>query len=318
MESSTALAARPEGGARARGRRRLRPLVVSWMGPALYVVALGCVCAFRGLPTSRDALFLWIVLGLLAASLSDVRRWGRGMLVDWLPFALVLFAYDVLRGYADSFFSAHVWPQLRADELLFGGSVPTVWLQRRLWDGSAGLDWIDYAAWSVYLTHFFATLLVAAALWLRASHLFRRYVGAVSALAVAGFATYALFPAVPPWMASRDGQLAPTERIVSVVSSHAPIDFFGAVWERGAHYANDVAAMPSLHAAYAMLIALFFWPLVGWRWRLPLVAYALGMGFALVYTSEHYVSDVLAGWLYAAAALALVTLVARHRERARA
>jgi membrane-associated phospholipid phosphatase len=40
------------------------------------------------------------------------------------------------------------------------------------------------------------------------------------------------------------------------------------------------------------------------------------MGFSLVYTAEHYVSDVLLGWLYAAGAFAAVTLVVRRRARA--
>jgi membrane-associated phospholipid phosphatase len=317
MEASPVVSAGARTAAPPRVRRKLR-LAVAWAGPIAYAAALGAVSAIRGVPTSRDALFLWIILGLFAASLSDLRRWGRGVLVEWLPFAVVLFSYDLLRGYADSFFTAHVWPQLRADEILFGGVVPTVWLQERLWEGPVGLDWIDYAAWIVYLTHFFATLVVAAALWLFASHLFRRYIGAVCVLAAAGFATYALFPAVPPWMASRDGHLAHTERIVGFVSKDAPIDFFGAVWERGTRYANDVAAMPSLHAAYAMLLALFFWPFVGWRWRIALAAYAVAMGFSLVYTGEHYVSDVIAGWLYAAAALGVVALAVRALARARA
>ena len=76
--------------------------------------------------------------------------------------------------------------------------------------------------------------------------------------------------------------------------------------------------MPSLHAAYAMLIAIFFWRHVDWRWRPLLAAYPLAMAFALVYTSEHYFSDVLVGWLYAAVAYVVVEAVARRRARARA
>jgi membrane-associated phospholipid phosphatase len=318
MEWSTVAA--PAARAR-RAALRWRPrvrAVLPWIGVSVYFVALGLAVGLRGLPTSRDAFVFWLLLGLLAASVTDVRRWFRGLLVDWLPFASVLFAYDLLRGYADRLFSAHVWPQLRADEVLFGGAVPTVWLQRHLWQGPAHIDWIDYLAWSFYLTHFFATLVVAACLWLFAARLFRRYMAMVIVLAVAGLATYALFPAVPPWMASRDGHLGHTVRIVGYVSKAAPIEYFGALWEHGTQYANNVAAMPSLHAAYAMLIALFFWPRAGWRWRIPLVAYALGMGFALVYTGEHYVSDVLAGWLYAACAAVGVEFVARRRALARA
>lgn len=280
------------------------------------MVVLAVVVALRGLPTSRDALIFWILIGLLAASLTDVRRWFRGVVIDWLPFAAVLFSYDLLRGYADRLFAPHVWPQLRADEVLFG-SVPTVWLQERLWN-PAHIDWIDYAAWSVYLTHFFATLVIAACLWLFAWPLFRRYMAMVIVLAVAGVTTYALFPAVPPWLASSDGDLPPTDRVVGFVSDAAPVGHFGALWESGTRYANDVAAMPSLHAAYALLIALFFWPLVGRWWRVLLVAYPLAMAFALVYTAEHYVSDVLLGWLYAAATFVAVEAVARRRVTARA
>lgn len=295
---------------RARRAQSIPPFV-RWAAPVAYALALALALALRGLPTSRDALFLWIVLGLLAASLAGVGgRWHR-LLVNWLPFGAVLFAYDILRGYADSVFEPHVLPQLRFDELLFG-VVPTVWLQERLWDGAAGIDWIDYAAWLVYLTHFFGTLLVAACLWLFATHLFRRYAAMVSLLALAGFTTYILFPAEPPWLASESGALAPTTRIVHDVSAAAPVSFFGAIWEHGAHYANDVAAVPSLHAAYALLITLVLWPLAPLWGRVLLAVYPLAMAFALVYTAEHYVSDVLLGWLYAVVVFLAVTAIANR------
>ena len=307
MDSATLAARRQE----TRRRRSVRTLL-RFAGPLLYAAALATAIAVRGLPTSRDALFLWILLGLLAFTLTDPRRWLKGVLADWLPFGAILFTYDLLRGSADEVFSAYYLPQLRADELMFGGAVPTVWLQERLWDGAGGIDWIDYATWVVYLTHFFGTLVVAASLWLFARGYFRRYIAMVCALAAAGFVTYLLFPAAPPWLASEQGHLAPTDRIVRFVSEDVPIGFFGAIWESGARYANDVAAVPSLHAAYAALISLFLWRIASWRWRVPLALYPLAMGFALVYTAEHYVSDILLGWLYAAGAVVLVDALARR------
>jgi membrane-associated phospholipid phosphatase len=297
-------------------RRWTRAQLLRSAVPAAYVVALVTACVVRGIPTSRDALFLWLTLGIVAVSVGDVRGKIRPLLVDWVPLAGVLFVYDLLRGYADELREAYVWPQLRFDEIVFGGHVPTVWLQERLWDGR--VDWFDYATWLVYLTHFFGTLTVAACLWLLRRDLFRPYAAMVAILAAAGFATYALFPAVPPWMASDFGHIGDVDRVVRHVSVAAPVEFFGAIWESGARYANDVAAMPSLHAAYALLISLFFWPRVGTRLRLVLAAYAVAMGFALVYTGEHYVSDVLAGWAYAGAAFGLVTWRVSRRGRARA
>ena len=289
-----------------------------WAAPAAYFAALALAITFRGLPTSRDALFLWILLGLVTASLTTGHLRLRSLILEWLPFGAILFAYDLLRGSADSIFTAHVQPQLRADELMFGGTAPTVWLQQHLWHGPGELGWVDWLAWAVYLTHFFGTLVLAAGFWLAGSRLFRPYVATVAVLAAAGFATYALFPAAPPWLASDEGALAPTDRIVRFVSDAAPLDFFGAIWEQGARYANDVAAVPSLHAAYALLIALFLWPLARGAWRIPLAAYPVAMGFALVYTAEHYVVDVLLGWLYAAVATVAVMAVARRLALRRA
>jgi membrane-associated phospholipid phosphatase len=72
--------------------------------------------------------------------------------------------------------------------------------------------------------------------------------------------------------------------------------------------------MPSLHAGAALLIALFLWPLTGKLWRAALLCYALLMAVALVYTGEHYVVDVVAGWLTAGIAAAAGAVVCRHRR----
>ena len=153
-------------------------------------------------------------------------------------------------------FSTHVQPQLRADEILFGGTAPTVWLQERL-ARLVDLHWYDYVTWVVYVSYFLATYLVAAFLWFFARGLFRRFVAMVSLLALMGFATYALFPAAPPWMASEFGQLEPTTRSIGSIWNHIPIAYFDSLFDRGSEYANPVAAVPSLHAAYTLLIALF-------------------------------------------------------------
>jgi PAP2 superfamily len=284
---------------------RLRAL--GWAGPAAYGVVLTVLVISEGMPLSRGRLFVCILLGLLAFSLTNVRGWVRGVVLEWLPFALILSAYDFLRSHADTLlFSAHIRPQLRADEILFFGTVPTVWLQERLWHGSASLRWYDYGASVVYLSYFVATYVVAGFLWFFARGLFRRYVAMVLLLAIMGFATYTLFPAAPPWLASEYGHLEPTTRSIAVVWSDIPIASVNTFFEKGSQYANPVAAIPSLHAAYTLLITLFLWRLAP-RWgRLLLAAYPWAMAFALVYTAEHYVVDVLLGSVYALIAFLMV------------
>jgi membrane-associated phospholipid phosphatase len=65
-----------------------------------------------------------------------------------------------------------------------------------------------------------------------------------------------------------------------------------------------------------MLLLLFFGGAGRWA-RVGLVAYVLAMAFTLVYSGEHYVSDIVVGWFYAAAVFAVVGWARRHGSRRR-
>ena len=91
--------------------------------------------------------------------------------------------------------------------------------------------------------------------------------------------------AAPPWLASHYGELDPTTRSIAVIWGEIPVVHVNTFFEEGSQYANPVAAVPSLHAAYTLLITLILWrpaPHVG---RLILAAYPWAMAFALVYTA---------------------------------
>jgi membrane-associated phospholipid phosphatase len=161
-----------------------------------------------------------------------------------------------------------------------------------------------------------ATYLLAALLWFVDRGRFRRFVACVALLAGMAFVTFALFPAAPPWLASRTGELEYTTRLIGPVSGHIPfLSFsFEGLFERGSEYANPVAAVPSLHAAYTLLFTLFLWRPAP-RWARPLLAaYPLAMAFALVYTAEHYLVDILLGWAYTLVAVWVVSRVADRRR----
>jgi membrane-associated phospholipid phosphatase len=264
--------------------------------PLIFIGASAAFVVLVGVPYQRDLLAVWLLLGLLCVSMSDLRGFGRGVLVEWLPFIMILIAYDSLRGSAAHTFGVHYLPQLRADEALFGGTAPTVTLQHWLWHGH--VVWYDVPVWATYLTHFFATPLVAAVLWKLDRPRFRRFAVLVAALSFAGLITYALYPAAPPWMASQAGLMAPITRIIPEVWPYLGLHSAGSLVEHGYQYANNVAAVPSLHAAFSLLIAITLWPRKH-KWLRPIVAlYPLAMAFSLVYAGEHYFSDILLGWIY--------------------
>jgi membrane-associated phospholipid phosphatase len=263
---------------------------------------------------TRAAVVLWILSGLFVLSLHNLQRFVTSVALEWFPFVAFLFVYDIVRTFADDLMSAHVRVVVDAERFLFGGHVPTIWLQHHLWHGANDLRWYDYASWAVYMTFFVATLLTAAGIWMYAYHRFRRYVAMVAVLAATGFLTYALFPAAPPWYASVHGQLGEAPRLTAAIWSHsAGAKGLAEAVRGGQDWANDVAAVPSLHAGFTLLITLFLWRSVRWWWRIPLAAYPVAMGFALVYFAEHYVVDVLAGWLYAAIVFIAVERIADRR-----
>jgi hypothetical protein len=297
----------------------------NWLLGLVTLLFVGGLFRF-GYPTGREVLTAWVLLFLLAACAGSVRVWSRVVLRDWLPLFAVLFLYDWLRGAADGIGAAivslpalrngqtgaggidhaHVLPQLDADRVLFGGTVPTVWLQDHLYD-PAHVHWYDALASAVYMSHFVVSLAVAVALWTRSYAVFRRYVWTLVALTLVTLLTYALFPAAPPWMASLNGYLPPgVDRIVTHTLSATGVDTVHALVTKGAAYANAVAAVPSLHGGIPMMLLLFAWPLIGPRRRALLALYPIAMLLTVVYTGEHYVSDVLLGWVYAAGAVTLV------------
>ena len=277
-----------------------------WGGLAAAFLVTGLL---RGLPTDRIVLLGWVLAGLAVhAAVDGWRRLGR-LLADWLPLAAVLLAYDASRGLADSAgMPVHVGDLAAADRWLGGGVLPTVWLQQavdsRVWEAVATL---------VYSSHFVVTPVVLAVLWVRHRPRWTRYARMVVALSLAGLATYVVFPAAPPWLAAREGVIEPVERISSAGWAVLGLPRAGAVLAQSQGQVNLVAAVPSLHTAFAVLVCLFFLPSARRAWlRALLVLYACVMPLMLVWSGEHYVVDTLLGALYAAA----VVLVLGRRRRA--
>jgi hypothetical protein len=281
---------------RANPRRRL---VVGW---SVFSVAFVLFVVFIGLPYSEDDVLIWLTAALLVASLGDPRRWLRGVLVDWLPLYAVLAVYALLRGYASHvLWGPFVNPQVAFDRFIGAGAVPTVTLQRWLFNPNHLHVW-DYAVWLTYMSHFFTSFIVAAVLWKRDHARFRRFVPIFVGLTFIGYITYVLYPAMPPWLASQLGHIGKVTRIIPVVWNH--VGFHGAafLFTGGNKFDNNIAAMPSLHAAYPMLLLLFFWKRARRPLRVVLVTYVLAMAFTLVYTGEHFVIDEFVGWAYAVTA----------------
>jgi membrane-associated phospholipid phosphatase len=289
--------------------------LVSGIVIAGYLVALVATTLYNGLPLEHAQLFFWLVLGMAAVSLRAWRSWGR-MVLEWAPLLGLLIVYDYLRGAVSvSDRQAHVTPQIDVDKWLGGGQVPTVWLQHHLYH-PGHVRVYDVGIWLTYLSHFFTIWIVAAILWKVAHGRFGRYVATIVMVTLMAFLTYWLYPAQPPWLAGDLGEIPAVDKIVPTVWGHFGVPVAADLFETGDGLVNLVAAMPSLHAAYPATLLLFFWR-DGWPYRIGFGLYTLAMGFSLVYGGEHFVADILVGWLYAAIAFTTVNGLARLRARRR-
>jgi membrane-associated phospholipid phosphatase len=284
----------------------------------------------QGIPTDRVGIGLAIFVLLTTAVLG--RGWAAWwqMVRDWLPFESVLLLYDYSRGVASPYSAEqmeqrhypihdvhnnlglplHVELPIRADqwigERLGMGAMPTTWLQEHL-HPDLHTPWYAAPISLTYSSHFLVMPTVAVVLWLVNRERFRVWMRMVVALAVAGVTTYFLYPMAPPWLADQRG-VFPGPRVGRYSSDGFDLiglHLVGGALDQGQYLVNPVAAMPSLHMAYATLAAGLFW--FGRRWwqRALLALYPVAMGVTLVYGGEHYVVDELVGVVYVVAIIAV-------------
>ncbi len=279
-----------------------------------------------GIPTDPVEAFIWIWAATIAWN--NARPWRSHLLFvrDWAVVIILLVVYNISRGWATSV-TPHVTEMIHADTWMFGwatgGVTPTVWLQDHLYDPQH-VHWYEILASFVYFSHFVMTLIVAAVLWMRNRDRWLSWVRRWFVLTALILATYFVYPAAPPWYASENGQLTGPLQQGPDGLWWSAVRLSTRGWDAlGLHHAgsllnaaqvqeaNPVAAMPSMHSAYALLVIAFFLPVVRKRWWPLMFCYPLAMTFALVYSGEHYVIDVLVGWAYVVITLVGVGLAER-------
>ena len=222
---------------------------------------------------------------------------GRGMIFvkDWFPFLALLLGYEMLRGFADDKgLEVQVESLVNIERSVFG-FIPTEKLQTLLYVPGQ-VNWYDWVVVIIYFLHFPLPLITAFFLWIKDKAQFHKFTISILVLSFAGFITFLILPAAPPWYAAERG-FVDTEKIINIIISQIGWD-----WNLSYYYnslnPNPVAAMPSLHSAYPWLTFLAlrnYSKKIGWIF-LP---YPLLVWFSVVYLGEHYVIDVIAGVAYA-------------------
>ena len=260
-----------------------------------YVGAVGAVVYLSiffhtpSFPTPDKILIFAVLVAMIFGQ-------ARALLKRFVPFVALLLVYESFRGLVPHL-NNHVnfWLLPAADRFLFLGHLPTVLLQGWLWHGQ--VMWYDFVFYVAYMLHFVLPFALAVLIWKTRESQYWRYVTSFLIVSFSGFITFLVFPAAPPWMAAERGLIEPITRVSSHVWYALGIHDFPSLYNKISP--NPVAAMPSLHAAYALLFALYVTVLFTTRWRWFAWLYPVLIWVGTTYQGEHYVIDVIVGIFYA-------------------
>ncbi|MGH7903287.1 MAG: phosphatase PAP2 family protein [Candidatus Dormibacteraceae bacterium] len=289
------------GGVTASLRSRRRLLAA---GSAAYLGLIFGVMLWRGIDIEPE----WVVLALLVIAAALGR--GRQFIQDWLPFLLLFFAYEVMRGFASKTgFPIHDVSGL--ERALFGGHLPNVVIQSHLYH-AATISPYDWVAMGFYFLHFPLPIVVGFLFWVNSREHYWHFISALILMCFLAFATYLFYPTSPPWYTY---QGAGPDHVVKIID--ATIRKWGVAYFVSPVYThmdpNKFAAFPSLHAAFPTLAAVYAWR----RYRalaIGLVGYTLCVWFSIVYLGEHYFIDALCGVLFVGFAALAVEAFARWQR----
>jgi len=152
-------------------------------------------------------------------------------------------------------------------------------------------------------------------LYLTNKHLFINYAMAFLLVNIVGFIIYYIYPAAPPWYVQQYG----FDLHVGVPGSRAGLErfdnlirfpLFEGIYNKNA---NVLAAMPSLHSAYPVVVLYYsFKKKIAAYVKILFVLFLFGIWFSAVYSSHHYIIDVIMGVIVSLLVLVVFEFLLKH------
>jgi len=239
---------------------------------------------------SALALFLWA-----SARLGPRSRAGDA-LHAFAPLVVIIGVFETV-GFVVGAANSARWDTVLAavDARLFGALVPA-------WRGALGRPaWLSDVLSAFYVSYYPVPAAMGVALFVRGRREdFDRFVFALQLTLIVSYLGYFFFPT--------SGPRVPPEAAQAMLGGGT----VSAAVRQFLHSSelNTLDAFPSGHTAVSLVFLAYGWRMLP-RWRAPLAVVVAGIIFSTVYLSHHYVIDLVAGALLAAAVLAAMPRVHR-------
>jgi membrane-associated phospholipid phosphatase len=247
-----------------------------------------------------DQVFLVLLFNTLFYLSGPTRRFILGFSV----FIVFWIIFDSMKAFPNYRYNAvHIESLYHAEKRLFGvhGLTPNEY-----WAAHTN-SFLDLLTGIFYLCWIPVPLAFAGYLFYKDKTAFFKFSLTFLLVNLLGFVIYYAYPAAPPWYVQQygfqfnphtPGNTAGLGRFDSLLH----VSVFAGLYAKSS---NVFAAMPSLHASYP-LIVLYYGIRTKQGWiNLLFGAITAGIWFAAVYSSHHYVLDVLAGIICGATGIVL-------------
>lgn len=239
-----------------------------------------------------------LILVVLFNTLYYLSAATRKFITGFSIFMIFWIIFDYMKAFPNYHYNTvHIESLYQAEKKLFG-----IWQDGRLLTPNEywslhRYTLLDIAAGIFYLCWVPVPLAFAGFLFFKDRRQFLYFSLSFLLVNLIGFAFYYIYPAAPPWYVQQYGfgfipgtpgntaGLAAFDRIFHV-------EVFKALYAKSS---NVFAAMPSLHAAYPLIVLYYGIKNKLGAVNLLFVLVMAGIWFSAVYSGHHYVLDVLAG-----------------------
>lgn len=288
-----------------------KSLLFSGIASVLYLVLSYILIGFK-----TDQVILVSIFNLCFFASRITRQFINGFSI----FIIYWIIFDYMKAFPNyEFNEVHIQSLYEAEKALFGiqwnGSV----LTPNEYFAQQSVPAIDVVAGFFYLCWIPIPLTFAGVLFFKNRKAFFQFSLTFFLVNIIGFIGYYLYPAAPPWYVTQYGfdfnPATPGNTAgLARFDNYFDISVFKGMYAKSS---NVFAAMPSMHAAF-MMIVLFFGLKYNMKgWNILFATIMIGIWFSAVYTSHHYILDVLAGITCAVTGIAILQwwIQTRHGKR---
>ncbi len=247
-----------------------------------------------------------IILILIYLSCFYANEKSRKFIIGFSIFIIYWIIYDSMRALPNYDVSTvHIKGPYDLEKALFGISVNNVILTPNEYFASHTSRFLDLLSGLFYINWVPVPIAFGVYLFIKDKYLFTKFALVFFFVNLVGFIIYYIYPAAPPWYVNLYGfnfhlGIPGNSAGLSRFDNMTGIPIFASIYSKNA---NVLAAMPSLHSSYPVIVLFYgIKKKLGW-FNILFVVFMLGIWFSAVYTSQHYIIDVIAG-----ATLALIVI----------